>query len=572
MKDIFYSDDRATQIVLELLKAHGIKRVVASPGVTCIAINASMQQDSYFEMFSCVDERSAAYMACGIAAQTGEPVIITCTEATASRNYMPALTEAYYRKLPIVVITGNHGIDRTGQLYEQVIDRSLQPKDIVRISVNVDSNFPNAELANTLNVNKALLELKHHGGGPVHINLASRSFEFNTKKIAPVRKIDRIMPLDSFPEMKGRVAIYIGAHRTFTEEETMIIDKFCADRDSIVICNHTSGYHGKYRVNMALAYIQKYYNSQVESADIAIHLGETGSYNFNAKQVWRVSEDGELRDPKGKLRYLFEMDDLTFFKHYILENITPKDNKLNACRKQTYDLLQAIPELPLSNLWLAQQFSSKIPKNSILHFAILNSYRCWNFFDIDPTVETNCNVGGFGIDGNMSSLIGASFVAPDKLCFLITGDLAFFYDLNSLGNRHIGNNVRILLVNNGKGEEFRNYGNPGYKLGELAEPYIAAGGHYGNKSPELVKNYVEAMGYEYMSATTKDEVLNLMPRFLNPKELSKPLLFEIFTDGKDESDSLKIAVHLMEDVSIKRKEQFKNVVKEGISIIENIMK
>lgn len=572
MKDIFYSDDRATQIVLELLKAHGIKRVVASPGVTCIAINACMQQDSHFEMFSCVDERSAAYMACGIAAQTGEPVVITCTEATASRNYMPALTEAYYRKLPIVVITGNHGTDRIGQLYEQVIDRSRQPKDIVRISVNVDSNLPNAELANTLNVNKALLELKHHGGGPVHINLASRSFEFNTKKIAPVRKIDRIMPLEPFPEMKGRVAIYIGAHRTFTEEETMAIDNFCADRDSIVVCNHTSGYHGKYRVNMTLSYFQKYYKSQVETVDIAIHLGETGSYNYKAKQVWRVSEDGELRDPKGKLRYLFEMDDLTFFKHYTSADILPKDNMLNACRKQTHELLQAIPELPLCNLWLAQRFSSKIPKNSILHFSILNSYRCWNFFDIDPTIETNCNVGGFGIDGNMSSLLGASFVAPDKLCFLITGDLAFFYDMNSLGNRHVGNNVRILLVNNGKGEEFRNYGNPGYKLGEFADPYIAAAGHYGNKSPELVKNYVEAMGYEYMSATTKEEVLGLMPKFLNPEKLSKPLLFEIFTDGKDESDSLKIAAHLMEDVSVKRKEQLKKMVKGGISIIENIIK
>lgn len=172
----------------------------------------------------------------------------------------------------------------------------------------------------------------------------------------------------------------------------------------------------------------------------------------------------------------------------------------------------------------------------------------------------------------MSSLLGASFVVPDKLCFLITGDLAFFYDMNSLGNRHVGNNVRILLVNNGKGEEFRNYVHPCYNLGDFADPYIAAAGHYGNKSPELVKNYVEAIGYEYLSATTKEEVLSLIPKFLNPEKLSKPLLFEIFTDGKDESESLKIAAHLMEDSSVKRKEQFKKMVKGGISIIENIIK
>ena len=103
--DIHYTDEKNTQIVLGLLKAHGIKRIIASPGTTNIPLVASMQQDSFFEMYSAADERSAAYIACGLAAGTGEPVVLSCTGATASRNYMSGLTEAFYRKLPVLAIT-----------------------------------------------------------------------------------------------------------------------------------------------------------------------------------------------------------------------------------------------------------------------------------------------------------------------------------------------------------------------------------------------------------------------------------------------------------------------------------
>ena len=101
----YYTSARNIQIVIALMKSHGIKRVVTSPGATDLAINFSLQHDPYFELYSCIDERSAAYMACGMAAETGEPVAITCTGATSSRNYMPGLTEAFYRHLPILAIT-----------------------------------------------------------------------------------------------------------------------------------------------------------------------------------------------------------------------------------------------------------------------------------------------------------------------------------------------------------------------------------------------------------------------------------------------------------------------------------
>ena len=104
-KKLYYTDERNVQIVIALLKAHGIHRVIASPGTTNMTFVASIQNDSWFQIWSSVDERSAAYLACGMVAETGEPVVISCTGATASRNYMPGLTEAYYNKIPVIAIT-----------------------------------------------------------------------------------------------------------------------------------------------------------------------------------------------------------------------------------------------------------------------------------------------------------------------------------------------------------------------------------------------------------------------------------------------------------------------------------
>lgn len=118
----------------------------------------------------------------------------------------------------------------------------------------------------------------------------------------------------------------------------------------------------------------------------------------------------------------------------------------------------------------------------LIHFGILNSLRSWNYFELPKGVESASNVG---IDGCVSSLIGASLSNKEKLYFSIVGDLAFFYDMNSIGNRHLGNNVRILLINNGTGTEFRNFNHPAF--GESADEYHAAGGHFGNKSKTTQK-------------------------------------------------------------------------------------
>ena len=129
-----YTEDLNTQMVLELLKEYGIKKIVVSPGTANVAITISVQHDPWFEVYSVIDERSAAYFATGLAFESGESVAISCTGATASRNYLSAMTEAFYRKLPIVAITSQHHTSDYRNLVPQITDRRVSQSDVKKIS------------------------------------------------------------------------------------------------------------------------------------------------------------------------------------------------------------------------------------------------------------------------------------------------------------------------------------------------------------------------------------------------------------------------------------------------------
>ena len=564
-----YSNDKNALILLALMKKHGVKKVIASPGTTNIAIVGSMQHDDYFEMYSSVDERSACYMACGLAAESGEPVAIICTGATASRNYFSGLTEAYYRKLPILVIAGSHGEDKIGHLHSQVIDRTQSPKDTVRYSafVNKISNKQD-ELHNTTIINKALIELKRHGGGPVLINIVASPRGFDTESLPNVKAINYYQKEVSFPDIPaGKIAIFVGSHTKMSEELTKAIDRFCSVNDAVVFSDHTSGYSGKYQVNFALISSQQSYTCNLFAIDLLIHIGEVSGDTYTTKalkpkKVWRVSEDGEIRDLFNKLDSVFEIDELSFFKHYATVEGN-KDSYFNSCKAEYQECLSAFPELEFGNIYVAKRLSACLPENSVLHFGIFNSLRSWNFFELNPSIQSSCNVGGFGIDGAVSTLIGASLANPQKIHYLVVGDLAFFYDLNSLGNRHIGNNVRILLVNNGRGIEFRKKDHPGYAFGESADMYIAAGGHFGNMSKSLVKNYAKDLGFEYITASNKEEFDAVYARFVSEEPTEKPMIFEIFADAANELKNLDSVRHI-KGMNIPMMDKITSTAKSGV--------
>lgn len=566
MTESYYTSERNHQILISLLKEHNIKKIIASPGTANSIFIGSIQNDSFFEIYSAADERSAAYIACGLAAESNEPVVISCTGATASRNYMPGLTEAFYSKLPILAITSSQETRKVGHLIPQVTNRTSPPPDVVKRSVILPLvNTTADEWECELLANLAILELVRGGAGPVHIDLIT-PYTYNSttaltqKQLPSVKKIQRFSnDVDNFPLLpKGRVGIFVGSHKRWTDELTKTVEEFCKCNNAVVFCDHTSGYKGKYRQQYPLLINQSdliISGTPIPEMDVLIHIGEVSGEEgaitrFITKETWRISEDGELRDTFRKLRYVFEMEEVDFFKHYVntMENI--HSEFYDECQKKQ-ELLQTqlhhmVGGLPLSNPWIAANIAQHLPENSTLHLSILNSLRTWNYFPIPDSVYAYSPVGGFGIDGSLSMLLGTSLAAPDRLHFAIVGDLAFFYDMNALGNRHIMHNVRILLVNNGEGFEFKKSYAAAYRLlGDAVESYVSAKGHYGNKSPNLVKSYAENLGYEYISAKNKDEFLQKYKRFITPEITEKPIIFEVFTSSDDERNALDMLHHCL---------------------------
>lgn len=594
--DKYYTVEKNVQALVSLMKSHKVKKVVVSPGTTNVTLVGSLQSDSWFELYSSVDERSAAYIACGLAAETGEPVALSCTGATASRNYIPGLTEAFYRKLPVLAITSTQHPGRVGSYAEQVIDRSQQLNDMVVYSAQAVTPYtPEDEWALNVELNKALIALRKNGGGPVHINLMTNySKDFSVRELPPQRVIRHISYHGSLPPLHaGRIAIRVGSHSAWSDDLRNAVDSFCELYGAVVFCEHISNYKGKYRVSPALTLAQEQYMASCRNVDIEIYIGYVEGYGtgIQPKEVWRVNPDGEIRDKSHKTTYVFQMEESDFFKAYIdmaKDSITksgvvhktedsqtsgPKQRFLTLCQEECTRVGSKVPELPFCNAWIAQQTSMKIPEGSVLHLGILNTMRTWNFFAVPDSVLCYANTGGFGIDGDISALAGASLAHPDKLYFGVVGDLAFFYDMNVLGNRHFGKNIRLMLINNGRGTEFRNYNHPAARFGEDADPYMAAAGHFGKQSRDLIRHYAGDLGFEYLSADSKETYMENVERFLFPDLTDRPMLFEVFTDSKDESEALRILYNIETSTKGAAKKLVKGVLGEkGTAALKELLK
>lgn len=564
-----YTVKKHIQILIAMLKEYNIRKVIISPGATNVVFVGSVQSDDWFEIYSAPDERSAAYMACGLADESGEAVALSCTGATASRNYMPGLTEAFYRKLPVLAITSGITPALPYNNTPQVLDRSILPNDIANGSVVVSDIYSDDDYWKcALNINKAILALSANGGGPAHIQLLSESnLDFSVQTLPDVNIIKRYTIDDILPDIDSasRIAVRVGAHKYWDKQLTALVDAFCERYNAVVLCDHSSGYHGKYRILEALIGGQEALDAGKAALDLLIDIGDITANYFviPVKNVWRISPDGKISDRYRKLSKVFAMSEERFFQAYIDKmDRESQISMYNEFYGLYNELVGNIPILPFSNVWIAQQLHDKMPENSYLHLGILNSIRAWNFFEINPSIHSTANTGGFGIDGALSTTLGASLADKEKVCFCILGDLAFFYDMNVLGNRHIGKNIRILLINNGIGTEFKNYWHPGAMFGTRTNDFIAAGGHYGNKSRNLVRHYAEDLGFEYMSAANKEEFTAVCKNFLGADIGDKPIVFEVFTDHDEESEALKLIRNILKG---NLKQRAKAAIKENVS-------
>lgn len=533
-------------IIVHLLKDNGLNQIVISPGGTNIAFVKEVQDDPFFTCYSVVDERSAMYFAIGLYLQTGIPVVTSCTSAQATRNYIPGLTEAFYKRVPILAITMSKHPRFTYQEYMQAPDQASLPNDCVKKSFTMPFISDENDMFHSIRVaNQAILELTHHGTGPVQLCIPW--LDFPLASVNPlVRTIKRYYMGSKWDiNLKDKqILLIIGEHRPFQETTCRAIEDF-SDRFNVMIyVNHLSNYHGKYVVNANLAMLTLDSNefSKHFKPDIIISIGgQTGDYplynmlsrvEFSDIEHWRVCEDGNVVDTYDKLTKIFECTSFDFFvKVNSIYHDTGYTSHEYYLKWDT--LVKSLiyrKNFPFSHVSIAKYLSAILPPDSVVQFAILNSLRIWNFFKIDESIQCYSNVGAFGIDGGLSTLIGQSMIS-DKLCFMITGDLAFFYDMNSLGIRHIRNNLRILIVNNNGGIEFK----LGKVNGKSFDRYIAAANHFKN-----AQGWAASCDFIYLSADSENDFHKQAKKFVAPSD--KPIVFEVFVSDTDEANAYNLLI------------------------------
>ena len=264
---------------------------------------------------------------------------------------------------------------------------------------------------------------------------------------------------------------------------------------------------------------------------------------------WRIAQDGELIDTYDKLTKVFACSERFFFERF--SGDLNCDHSYFDTIKKALNEIHTDLELPFSNVWIAQFLHGKLPEKSVVQFSILNSLRVWNFYDLHPSIQCYSNVGAFGIDGGMSTLIGQS-ILQDNLCFMVIGDLAFYYDMNSIGIRHIRNNLRILLINNNGGIEFK-YSKVNNKD---TDRYIAAGNHFKN-----AQDWAIACGFKYIATTNKAQFCEAANEFIRTSD--QPILLEAFVSDLDEADAYDIIVEQNKPKTVKNlvKKALKGIIK-----------
>ena len=572
-----YTIQENVRVVISLLKQYGIRHIVISPGGTNIPITQAVQDDPFFKCYSVVDERSAMYFAIGIYLQTGEIVATSCTSAQATRNYVPGLTEAFYKHAPILAITTSKLECFQYQEYMQAPDQCSLPVDSIKHCYDLPPiTDENTRRQVIHNAKEAMLELTHRTSGPIQLNIRivdAQQGMFEDVKLPRISSLKRYMAWDTWDDIDllgKRILVVVGEHRPFDARQQKALDTFCDHFNVAVYTNHLSNYHGAYSISANLLISSGGWHTL--KPDLLITIGgQTGDYSLyialqslGDAEHWRISEDGAYVDTYGHLTRIYECPDYFFFENVDRER--QEEHTYFAEWASLNSMLKYDVELPFSNAYVAQQLHNAIPEHSIMNFAILNSLRSWSYFPLSDNIQGFANVAAFGIDGCNSMLFGES-MNTDNLCFIVTGDLAYFYEMNALGIRDIRNNVRVLVINNGGGAEFKILTRH-WKNAPNVEKFISANGHYGS-----TKGWAESCGFKYLSASNKAEFLQVSSEFVALSD--SPIIFEIFTTEENDvlGDKTLVESNKIFSVSDKMKKLLSGVVGEkGVDVIKTLVK
>ncbi len=550
------SDIKTVSLLTDLLARKGLREVVLSPGSRNAPLILSFSQHPQVKAMSIIDERSAAFFALGMAQQKQRTVAIACTSGSAVLNYAPAIAEAYYQKIPLLILTA----DRPPRLIDVGDGQTIRQENVYANYIKKSFTLP--QELNTKKekedavrmINEAFDTTLFPEPGPVHINIPLDEPLYGltdqpetgepADTFAPAAAPDK-KTFDDFLQQwqQSRKTLIIAGQQTASPRLNRLLEKLTAFPQVAVMTETTSNLVSE--------------NFMDEIDNLITHAGEKGESEirpnllitfggavvskkikkllrkYPARNHWHLSPSGEQRDTYFCLNKVVPVT-----AEYFFEQTVPLLTAVESHYREFWQKHKAavrekrktfLNRTGWCDLKVFDTLFRKIPQDTILHLGNSTPVRYAQLFGSFARFTYRSNRGVSGIDGQVSTAAGAAFALPEKIHTVITGDLGFFYDSNALMNRFLPSNLRIIVMNNGGGDIFRFI--PGPDKAHQRETFFAAAHNW--KAEWIAK----AFDVRYFKAEDASGLNRVLKAFY--AESHRPAVLEIFTGRAENARILK---------------------------------
>ncbi|MEN8138248.1 MAG: 2-succinyl-5-enolpyruvyl-6-hydroxy-3-cyclohexene-1-carboxylic-acid synthase [Bacteroidota bacterium] len=528
-----YPKIKSAQSLIDLLQQKEVKDIIISPGSRNAPLTIGFTENSFFNSYSIVDERSAAFFAMGISQQSNKPSVVVSTSGSALLNYAPAVAEAYYSKIPLIVVSA----DRPKEWIDQADGQTIRQENALANHILESVTLKEGEDKTSIWFNERLINeavnISIEKRGPVHINIPFSEPLYETvseKGVNPKNiKLPKARPqleveeLERYAEIwnsSSRKMVLVGNH-TPNEQVSIQLNHIAKDPSVLVLTETTSNMHGDNFISNIDQLINNLSKDEEEDLkpQILITLGglivskKIKAFLRNCNMYhWHIGDDLKTPDTYQNLSSVFRVDpDMFFSQFFFLKQNKKSDYRdkflaIRNLRKESHK--DFISKTEFSDLKIYDTLIKKLPQDIQLHSSNSSVIRYFQLFDKPGSWDMFCNRGTSGVDGATSTAIGASLYA-EKPVVLVTGDISFFYDSNALWNNYIPKNFKIILINNGGGSIFKII--PGPSSSSALEKFFQT------KHNLKAKGLAETYGLKYLRADNQENFESALNKLISEK-------------------------------------------------------
>lgn len=538
--------------IAEICAQLGLKNVVLSPGSRCAPLVLAFNRHPEMQVKTVSDERAAAFAGLGMAQISGKASVLVCTSGTAAYNYSPAVTEAFYQQIPLLVLTADRPLEWVDQQDGQTIRQQNIYQNHIKQSFNfpADLSHPDAIWHAHRMVSEAINLAHTFPAGPVHINVPLREPFYPTpeevfsysKNLKIIRETDNAFELSAkqtaeiAQELKQFKKVLIVAGQQFPDAELQqSVSTFCAQTHSVLVADVISNFN----LPDAIAHQDIFLNGKNPATenlkpDLVITFGKS-VISKNLKLFlrrtqnlvhWHVQEAGQVADTFQHLSRIIRSNPASFFQQIGTVSGLKTDENFGQIWQQENQraatfLKEFFQEKPFNEFTAYWETLRALPENCLLHVANSMAVRYVNLIGLSAqkNITVLANRGTSGIDGSTSTAVGNAWESG-KTTILFTGDLAFFYDRNGLWHNYLPANLKIVLFNNQGGGIFRLIDGPS-NVPELNE-------YFETRQVLQAENTARDFGLRYFKCNSEAELLLSIPEFFQTKGAA---LLEIQTEN-----------------------------------------